>query len=91
MNFYVRQRRDRLLVQLQLGVLLVGDVTYGSGEVEVAIYSSFHIDRGAGSVYSLALFLLVWLVVDGHGKGTPGLSQHAPGVTSVCAYQKIVL
>ena len=62
-HFYVRQRGDRLFVELQPRVLLVSDVADGSRKVQVSIYATLNIDYGSGFVDSFSLFLLSGLVV----------------------------
>ena len=83
MYFDVGERSDGLFLKLEFWVLLVGDVTDGSGKVQVAINPALDIHSRSSSVDSFSFFFLGWFVILREWNRSAALTNDASGITSV--------
>ena len=77
-------------MELQPRILLVGNVANGTGQIQITIDSALNIDDRARFVDPLSLLFLGRLVVGGERHGATCLSENAPGITGIGAYQQVV-
>jgi len=82
-NFYVWERRDCLILELQLWILFVRNVADGPGQIQISVDSTLDIDGGAGFVDSIPLLFEVGLMVRGEWNCSSSFSEDASGVASV--------
>lgn len=86
----LRKGDDELLLGLQLLVLLVLEVSQGSGEVEVAVDSSVT-DEATGLLDTVLLLNEIWFVVLAQEDGLVSSSQNGSGVTCVGDVQCVLV
>lgn len=90
MDLDVRKSCNSLLVQLQLGILLVSDVTDGARQVQITVNTTFEVDGRTSPVDTITLLLHRGLMINTHREGAATLAEDATRVTSIRTVEQIV-